>query len=180
MQAPFLIGHHIYLRPLQRADAPAFVQWMNDPEVTRTLVHRGPINLQAEEEFIDRLTRDEHALPLAIVRRASDELIGATGLHAIDWRNRHACFGIALAKAEWGKGYGREATAMLVRHAFETLNLNRVWLQVYEYNQRGLRAYEKVGFKKEGVLRQDNFREGRYWDTIIMAILREEWHPANT
>ena len=60
-------------------------------------------------------------------------------------------------------------------YAFETLNLNRVWLHVYEYNERGIRAYEKVGFKREGVLRQDRYHAGRYWDTITMAILREEW-----
>jgi RimJ/RimL family protein N-acetyltransferase len=63
----------------------------------------------------------------------------------------------------------------MVGYAFETLNLNRIWLNVYEYNQRGVRAYEKVGFRREGVLRQDTFRDGRYWDTIAMAVLREEW-----
>jgi RimJ/RimL family protein N-acetyltransferase len=54
----------------------------------------------------------------------------------------------------------------------------RVWLEVYEYNKRGLRVYENVGFRVEGRLRQDTFREGRYWDTILMGILREEWQPA--
>ena len=78
-------------------------------------------------------------------------------------------------KGSWGQGYGTEATRLVVQHAFATLNLNRVWLEVYEYNPRGLRAYEKVGFRKEGVKRQDNYRAGRYWDTIVMAILREEW-----
>jgi len=78
-------------------------------------------------------------------------------------------------KAEWSKGYATEATHLLIGHAFETLNLNRVWLHVYDKNPRALRAYEKVGFKKEGVLRQDHYREGRYWNTIVMAILREEW-----
>jgi len=55
------------------------------------------------------------------------------------------------------------------------LNLNRVALRVYEDNERGIRAYEKVGFKREGILRQDIYREGRYWNTFLMAILREEW-----
>ena len=72
------------------------------------------------------------------------------------------------------------ATFLLVRHAFETLNLNRVWLHVYEDNPRAVRVYEKVGFKKEGVLRQESFRHGRYWDTITMAVLREEWPAAQT
>jgi RimJ/RimL family protein N-acetyltransferase len=79
---------------------------------------------------------------------------------------------------EWGKGYGSEATRLVLRYAFETLNLNRVWLHVYEYNERGLRAYEKAGFRREGRLRQEMFRDGRYWDTIVMGILRDEWLAA--
>jgi RimJ/RimL family protein N-acetyltransferase len=63
----------------------------------------------------------------------------------------------------------------MLRYAFEALNLNRVWLEVYEYNQRGLRCYEKLGFRKEGVQRQENYRDGRYWDTILMGLLRSEW-----
>ena len=68
-----------------------------------------------------------------------------------------------------------EATRLITGYAFETLNLNRVALRVYEDNERGVKAYEKVGFKREGVLRQDIYREGRYWNTFLMSILREEW-----
>src|SRR5262249_47639304 len=114
-----------------------------------------------------------------IAVRATDALVGVTGLHQTDLRNRHASFGIVIGEKEaWGRGYGTEATALLVRHAFETLNLNRVWLHVFEDNERGIRAYEKVGFQKEGRLRQDTFREGRYWDTFVMGILREEWQAS--
>src|SRR5262249_17064979 len=162
-----------YLRPLERADAPVLLPWFNDPEVTRTLVHRGPLNLRDEEAFLDRVGQSEHDLALGVVVRATDQLAGATGFHFMDFRNRTCSFGTRMGeKSEWGKGYGTEATALMVQYAFDTLNLNRVWLHVYEYNQRGLRAYEKVGFKREGVLRQECYREGRYWDTIVMAILR--------
>jgi RimJ/RimL family protein N-acetyltransferase len=149
---------------------------MNDPEVTRFLVARPPINLDAEEAFIRRIAESDTDLVLGIVVRETDKLIGATGLHQLDQRNRHAGFGITLGdKSAWGQGHGTEATRLVVRHAFETLNLHRVWLHVYEYNTRGIRTYEKVGFRHEGRLRQDNFREGRYWDTLVMAVLREEW-----
>ncbi len=176
MKNPFLIGPRVYLRPLEREDAPLLVPWFNDPEVTRMLLRHRPMNLHDEEAFIEQLGRDEHAVGLAIAVRDSDRTIGVAGLNQIDFRNRHAAFGISIgAKEEWGKGYGTQATELLVRHAFETLNLNRVWLHVYENNQRGIRAYEKAGFRKEGVLRQECYREGRYWDTIVMAILRDEW-----
>jgi ribosomal-protein-alanine N-acetyltransferase len=176
MKNAFLIGNKIYLRPLEREDAQQCMSWLNHPEITRWLLAYRPINLRAEEEFIDKALQSEHDLVLGIVAQATDRLIGGTGLHQIDFKNRHAGFGIVIgAKEEWGKGFGTEATRLMVQHAFETLNLHRVWLHVYEYNQRGIRTYEKVGFQKEGVLRQDTYRDGRYWDTIVMAILREEW-----
>jgi RimJ/RimL family protein N-acetyltransferase len=178
---PFLIGTKIYLRPLEREDAGTLVPWFNDPEVTRYLKRYRPMNRRGEEEFIDKLSTDESAIPLGIVVRETDALIGAGGLHHLDFKNRSAAFGISIGeKSEWGQGYGGEATGLIVRYAFETLNLNRVWLLVYEFNERGRRTYEKVGFQKEGVLRQDYYRDGRYWDTLTMAILRQDWdalHP---
>ena len=94
----------------------------------------------------------------------------------MDVRCRHAAFGITIGcKDAWGKGHGTEATRLVVGHAFQVLNLNRVWLYVYEFNPRGIRVYEKVGFRTEGRLRQDAFRDGRYWDTIVMGLLRDEW-----
>jgi RimJ/RimL family protein N-acetyltransferase len=176
MRNAFLSGPHVYLRPLEREDAPFFVAWLNDPQVTRTLLLYRPISLQAEEQFIATANQREHDLVLGIALREDDRLIGGTGLRDINAKDRHAGFGIVIgAKEEWKKGYGTEATRLIVGHAFETLNLNRVWLHVHSFNAAGIRAYEKVGFQREGVLRQEVFREGRYWDTIAMSILREEW-----
>jgi RimJ/RimL family protein N-acetyltransferase len=176
MKNPFLIGAKVYLRPLEREDAPLLVPWFNDPDVTRTLRRYRPQTLRDEEAFLEKVTQSEHDLALGVVVRETDRLIGGTGLHQIDFKNRSCAFGISIGeKGEWGKGYGTEAAWLVVKHAFETLNLNRVWLHVYEYNQRARRSYEKLGFRQEGVLRQDCYCEGRYWDTIVMAILREEW-----
>jgi RimJ/RimL family protein N-acetyltransferase len=177
MKNPFLIGAKIYLRPLEREDAPLFVPWLNDAEVTRTLaLFSRPINLQAELAFLENVYKSEHEVTFGIAVKETDALIGGTGLSQIDFKNCHASFGIFIGeKSEWGKGYGTEATALVTGYAFETLNMHRVWLHVYEYNERGIRAYERVGFQREGLLRQDRYHEGRYWDTIVMGILREEW-----
>lgn len=178
MQNPFLVGKQIYLRPLERADAATLLPWVNDSEITRHLLLYRPVSLTAEENFIDSLNENQDGIHLAIVLRDSDRLIGVCGLHKLDHKNRHASFGIFIgAKEEWGGGYGTEATRLIVNYAFATLNLHRVWLHVFEDNARGQRAYEKVGFQREGVLRQDFYREGRYWNTIVMGILREEWQP---
>jgi [ribosomal protein S5]-alanine N-acetyltransferase len=176
MKNPFLIGDQLYLRPLELEDAGQIVPWLNDPEVTRTVGMYRPSNLETETEFLRQAMKDERQLLLGVALRSDDELIGVAGLRDIEPRTRQACFGISLGeKSEWRKGHGTEATRLVVRHAFETLNLHRVWLHVYETNPGGIRAYEKVGFRREGVLRESTYREGQYWDTIAMAILRSEW-----
>jgi len=173
---PYLISTKVYLRPLEREDAPVVAAWFNDPEIRRMIRRQQPINLLAEEDYIAKANQSEHDLVLGIAVKETDRLIGAAGLHGIDFKNRHAMFGISIGvKEEWGRGYGTAATVLVLQHAFETLNLNRIWLHVYEDNDRGIKVYEKIGFQKEGVLRQDNYRDGRYWNTITMAMLREEW-----
>jgi RimJ/RimL family protein N-acetyltransferase len=175
----FIIGEKIYLRPVEREDAPRLEAYFNDPEVTRNLAVYRPMNLAAEEEFVAALNRSEHELVLGIAVKQSDALVGTVGLHRIEAKDRHAGFGIAIgAKTEWGKGYGSEATRLVLEHAFSTLNLNRIWLHVYAENQRAIRVYEGIGFVREGVLRQHGYREGRYADTVVMGILRDDWLKA--
>jgi RimJ/RimL family protein N-acetyltransferase len=176
MKNPFLIGDKIYLRPLEQDDSPHFVQWLNDPEIQRLTLRARPLTQDDEADYINQMRRSHTDIAFVIAAHANDTPVGGTALHQIDWRNRHAALGITIGdQLNWGKGYGTDATRLMVRYAFATLNLNRVWLQVLEYNERAIRCYEKVGFKKEGLLRQEHFREGRYWDTHLMAMLRQDW-----
>jgi RimJ/RimL family protein N-acetyltransferase len=177
MQNPFLVGKHLYLRALEETDAPRYVRWMNDPEVTRTLACGVfPLNLPSEVEYIRKVCADQNGLNLAILLKNGDRHIGGAGLHGIRQVHRTAAFGIMIGEKDcWGQGYGTEATRLLVRHGFRSLNLNRISLHVYDYNARAIRAYEKAGFKREGVLRQEIYAEGAYHDVVVMAILKEEW-----
>jgi diamine N-acetyltransferase len=175
VQNPFLIAEKIYLRPLEVADAATIVPWFNDPDVTRYLLRHQPMSLHGEEEFLRRVPANESDVVLGIVLKENDQLIGTVGLHP-EFRCRSARFGIVLGeKSSWDKGHGTAVTRLIVAYAFDTLNMNRVWLHVYEYNPRGQRVYEKVGFQVEGRLRQETYRDGRYWDVIAMGLLREEW-----
>ena len=94
----------------------------------------------------------------------------------LEWTNRSAEFGIFIGdKTFWNNGYGCEATRLTLQHGFETLNLNRIYLHVFETNPRAIHVYDKIGFIREGKLRQTTFRNGRYIDTLIMSMLRSEW-----
>ena len=129
-----------------------FVEWLNDPEV-RCYLGRNfpPLNLRREREWIENLYKDRNSVTFGVVLKESDKLIGSTGFGNIDWRNRRAAFGIAIGdKPEWSKGYGAEAIKLVVRYGFDTLNLNRILLHVFDHNPRAMRAYGKAGFVKEG------------------------------
>jgi diamine N-acetyltransferase len=173
---PYRIGETIYLRAQERSDAARITPWLNDPAITRNLSMYRPMSELEEESRIVEIGASKDDVVCAIVERASDELIGVTGLHGVNDKNRRAMLGIVIGEqSHWGKGYGTEATRLMVALAFDTLNLNRVWLDVFTDNPRAVRCYEKVGFKHEGVMRQQAFREGAYHDVHLMALLRDEW-----
>ncbi len=176
MQTPFLIGKRIYLRPLGEEDVERCLTWINDPEVISTLGRKGPISRTLERDWILEQYKSEASFSLAIVLQDGDRHIGNCGLHEIEYNNRSAQFGILIGdKAEWGKGYAPEAAGLLLRYGFEELALHRIGLEVYAHNLRAQRAYEKAGFVLEGKRRESYFSGGRFYDTLIMGVLRSEW-----
>ncbi len=178
MQTPFLLGPRLYFRPIERDDAPRLAAFVNHPDVRRNLLVHRPMNTAQEVSFVDTITASPRDVMFAIVLRDGDRMIGTTGLHEMDFRSRRATFGMLIGEpSEWGKGYGTETTRMVLDYGFGTLNLNRVELEVLEHNAAGLRAYEKAGFRREGVLRQHHYVNGAYVDTLVMGILRSEWKP---
>jgi RimJ/RimL family protein N-acetyltransferase len=176
MTNPFLVGIHVYLRPLELSNAATALPWLNDPECTQWLRLYRPMTLVAEEKFLKQTADDDTMVRLLIARKEDDAPLGLCSLQGIDARNRDAEFGIMIgAKTTWGRGYGTEATRLLMAYAFETMNLNRVHLFVNAHNERALRSYARIGFQREGVLRQAYYRKGKYEDGVLMSLLRAEW-----
>ena len=182
MHHPFLVGDLVYLRRFERGDiTDRYFQWFNDAEVTHHMVNGAVPNRPEDvEAFYERMSRSANDVVFAIVDRATEQHIGNTAIHNIDWIRRLGEFGIIVGeKAYWGKGYGTEATRLVVGFAFDRLNLNKVWLGVHADHPGAIRAYEKVGFKIEGRLRQEMVRNGVYADRLIMGILREEYYASH-
>lgn len=174
MQETVLTGERVYLRPLERDDAALIVGWLRNRELTWSLGDFFPAaDVHAVADGIERLYRSGHDLLLGVVRRDTDRLIGMTELHHLDLGNRQASFGLLIAQT--GKGYGPEVAGLVLDYAFGPLALNRVWVQVDERNTRGIRAYQKVGFRREGLLRESRYVDGRYRNTLLMAVLCREW-----
>jgi RimJ/RimL family protein N-acetyltransferase len=110
------------------------------------------------------------------------QFAGMCNLHDIDLRNRHAELGVWLASAEVrGQGYGTDAIRALLPYAFEVMRLEKLYLAVSDFNEAGLRCYERIGFRYEGRLRHQIHYQGRYWDDWPMRMLSAEWelsqHP---
>jgi RimJ/RimL family protein N-acetyltransferase len=117
-----------------------------------------------------------NSIHLMIRILADDQAIGFISLGGINWVHGSAWVGIGIGDpAFWSKGYGTEAMQLLLHYAFDELNLYRVNLNVFEYNERAVRSYVKSGFVVEGRARRVFVREGRRWDFIYMGILRDEW-----
>lgn len=175
-----IYGKRIRLRAVEREDLPLFVGWLNDPEVIEGLIFMQPLSLEEEKQWFENLAdRPASERPLAIEIRDGENwrLIGNSGFHNISQINRSSEVGIFIGdKSLWNSGYGTETMQLLLKHGFETLNLNRIWLVVYDDNPGAIRAYEKAGFVLEGRLRQAKYKHGKYGDELIMSVLRSEWN----
>jgi RimJ/RimL family protein N-acetyltransferase len=174
-----IFGEGIRLRAVEHDDLPMFVSWFNDPEVRQGLMAYLPMSLAQEEKwFEEMLKRPTDSQPLVFEVQELDEWIsiGNIGLFEFNNRVRSAELGIVIGnKSYWNKGYGTKAIQLMLKHCFETLNLNRVSLRVYENNPRAVRCYEKAGFVHEGRLRQAVFQDGEYLDMLMMSVLLDEW-----
>ena len=173
----FVRGPRVSLRPPHENDVPLVVQWLNEPQTRRYLSRVFPLTEAEERKFVEANTSPGGShLPFIIVDSQTHEPIGCTGMHQIDWVHRRCELGIFLGSVERrGQGLGREAFELLMAYAFEGLNLHRVMLTVYPFNEQGIRCYEAIGFTKEGVDRDSQFVEGRYWDVIRYGMLAREW-----
>ena len=109
---------------------------------------------------------------MAIHERATDRLIGTCAFSQLDGENGSALYHITIGEKDaWGRGYGTEATRLMLDHAFGTLGLHRIALSVFEFNERAIRAYRRCGFVVEGRPRESIWRDGRWWDELAMSVL---------
>ena len=174
-----MIAHgSIYLRPGERDDVPRFVRWYSDLRTTRTLLMISPLGEALEERWFDGMiaAHGTDRFFFVICRRSDDRPVGSIDLHEVDRRNGSASLGIAIGEEDdRGRGYGTDALTALVAFGFDQLRLERIELDVYDFNDRARAVYERVGFVHEGTMRHALFRDGAFHDVHRMAVLRDDW-----
>lgn len=172
-----IIGQKVILRCPREKDLVRFAKWLSNPQVNRYLSHHGRMTLRKEREWFKQ-KRKENDLILAIDTKGGQH-IGSTGL-TLDRKNQRGTFGIFIGeKKSWNQGLGTEVTKLIINYGFRQLRLNRIELRVFPFNKRAIKVYKRLGFKKEGYLRQDVKKGKRYFDSILMGILKSEWDKKN-
>jgi len=169
----------VYLRALELSDVELLVKWRNDYDVTSSLGgNTFYVSHLRETEWIKNATlNDNDNIKLAICCKENDRYIGNVNLSSINWINRTAEYSIMIGeKSLWGKGFGKEATMLIIKYAFEELNLNRIYLTVRDDNNSAINLYKKVGFVQEGILRRSLYKNNKFIDLVIMSILKDEFN----
>jgi RimJ/RimL family protein N-acetyltransferase len=180
---PTLTGERVVLRPFVADDLSAMTEAIADPEVGRLTGSVNSSTATLDESFDEDRLREWYAtrgqqddrLDLAIVDREGNECVGEAVLNEWDPENASCNFRILIGPRGRDRGLGTEATRLVLAHAFETMGLHRVSLEVYAFNPRAQRAYEKVGFVAEGVRRHALRFDGEWVDSVLMSVLSPEW-----
>jgi RimJ/RimL family protein N-acetyltransferase len=170
-------GRAIRLRALAAGDLEHSLAWRNDRAIRDSqLGYPFPVTVEMEERWYGEMLSGERRDWVSFAVETKDgTLAGFVHLTNINWISRVAGFGITIGTRQLqGRGIGTEATACLVGYGFETLNLERIWLEVPAFNERAIRLYERVGFRREGVLRGHAYAAGQRHDVVVMGVLRGE------
>lgn len=178
MKNPFLVGEKVYLRVITQDDLNAnYREWFNDEEVCRyNSHHRFPNYDENMREYYERVIKSRGNLVLAICDKKADRHIGNVALENIDTLNRSAEFAILIGdKNSWGKGMGKEAAKLVVRHGLRELNLHRVYCGTSEDNMAMQKLALALGFKEEGRTRDALFKSGSFKNVIYYSLLDDEF-----
>lgn len=170
-------GEKVGLGPLDPAMVPDLTRWINDFATLRTLgMDPRPVTATEEEQWYQRVISDQDTIHFAIHVLEDMAHVGGVNLHAIDRRHQTCEVGIAiLDPARRGRGLGTEAVRLVTDYALHALSMHNVQLRVLAFNEAGIRAYRKAGFREYGRRREAHLHNGRWWDIIFMDVIATEW-----
>lgn len=171
-------GELVRLRDYGKEDLEMAKKFVNTPEVKQYVEPGIPYlyTLANEEKWYEAISANSDTYNFAIEDRKTGKYLGGCGVNEVDWKNSKVVVGIFIGASEYrNKGYGTDAMKVLVKFIFEQMNINKVKLGAYSFNQRAIRCYEKVGFQVEGVLKEELFRNGKYHDIVEMSIFKKDY-----
>ena len=174
-------GKIVGLRAVEETDLPLLRDWRNITDFRKNFREVRELSLKDQQSWFEMLQRTKHNnFMFTIVRLEDSKPIGAAGLLYINWINRSADFSFYIGENEeyvFKDGYAKEAASLLIEYGFHNLNLNKIWMELYEFDTKKLDFFKnEFHFKKDGILRENCFEDGKYWDSELISLLRKEYH----
>jgi RimJ/RimL family protein N-acetyltransferase len=167
------VGERVKLRAFEPEDAERYRGWVNDAEIARLVDRATPVTPQQHRAWYEALTSSAANLVFAVERLQDHAFIGIVWLYAIHWRHRRAEVRIVLGdRSAWGGGHGTDALRLIRHVAFGPMNLDKLWADVLVTNPRGVAAFERAGFVREGLLAGDRVTDGCRVDVVRLGALR--------
>ncbi len=167
-----IIGQSTFLRPLENDDKKKIFEWMKSPELRHDIGTVFPVSEYEHDIWFEKRSRDTQERTFAIALNETGEMIGIIGSKNTNLYSRCTEGFIYIGEERMrGKGYGSDALKTLVKFYFDQLNFHKFCLRVSSFNTRAISAYKKIGFAEEGVLRDQVYRDGRYYDTICLGLI---------
>ena len=164
-------GHLVRLRAFERGDVDANHAFVNDYATVRGMLSGIPFPASTEDEqrWLEQQSSYSRGEYQFAVEDFEGSLVGRCGIIRLDWKNRVGELAIMIGTPYRGRGYGKEAMALLCDFCFREMNLHKLKVTVFAFNEAALRCYEANGFAREGLMRQEIYRDGAYRDVVLLA-----------
>ncbi|MDD4517252.1 MAG: GNAT family N-acetyltransferase [Limnochordia bacterium] len=173
-----LEGEIVRLRAINEEDFVRIARWGRDDELKYYMEGDYPTTVAECGPWLDKAKSDPHAKLLGIALRSNNLIIGDVGLSRIAWRSKEAELGIRIGDHKcWNQGIGTEAVSLMLAYGFDHLSLNKIYLRVYDYNQRAIHCYSKCGFREEGFVYRQNENK-QTCRIILMSLASQEYRAA--
>lgn len=173
-------GSKVYLTAIEKEDLKQLMYWRNKPSFRKFFREYNEINSSMQENWFEKkVLNDNSTIMFSIKSIESDELLGCCGLCYINWVHGYADLSLYIG---WNneyidnKGYAEESCKLLFNYGFNELRLNKIWTEIYEFDNKKKKLYEFLGFSLDGVLRENYFYDGKWWSSYILSLLNKEYN----
>lgn len=171
-----LVGNKVYLKLIEKEGLVKRVEWINDPEIQATLNYDYPTSLARTESWFNKVIFDLTRRDFEVYDKESNKYIGFAGLMDIKYPIMKAEFYTVIGdKSYWRGGYGTDVYRVLVDYGFKELGLNKIYGYQLLHNEGAHKVIERLGWKRDGLLREDLYSHGKIVDRYIVSILRKDW-----
>ena len=173
-----IYGEKVYLRAIEIEDLEQLRLWRNNPDFRKYFREYLDISPEMQNNWFKLVANnDKNTIMFAIVDRLTDKLVGCCGLCYINWVHRHADLSVYIGAGDVYidvNGYADDACLVLLEYGFSQINLNKIWTEIYEFDQRKIDLYDRLNFQVDGRLRENYYFEGKWWQSIILSKLASE------